>query len=229
MSFKNIEEINEKILKQSSTRKERATIELNSIIKALPNSIHEFIDDAYIKNQIPKEYLLSSIIFAYSNSTGLAIGIDSIGHINYGNLYFALIGSRGDMKSPAMKLAVKPLKTFDNEKYQEYESERNESSEPDSVFRRQLLIQNATIEAAHLTHYHNPFSLGIYMDELYRLIIKMGNPNSSDGPDWRELLLEGNTNEVVDINRKTVKSFRIEEAIPSCSWFTPKRIHSKNF
>jgi hypothetical protein len=214
MNFNSKEDIEREIIIQSSTSKEKAILELNSIIQVLPNSIKELIDDAFIKNQIPKEYLLSSIIFAYSNITGLAIGLDSMGYINYGNLYFALIGGRGDMKSPAMKVAMKPLKAFDNEKYQEYESEKNESSEQDVVKRKQLLIQNATIEAAHLTHYHNPYSLGIYMDELYQLISKMGNPNSSDGPAWRELLLEGNTNEVVDIKRKTMESFRIPEAYP---------------
>ncbi len=214
MEFNSKEDIEREIIIQSSTPKEIATLELDSIIEVLPNSIKELIDDAFIKNQIPKEYLLSSIIFAYSNATGLAIGLDALGYTNYGNLYFALIGGRGDMKSPAMKLAMKPLKAFDNEKYQEYESEINQSSEPETVRRKQLLLQNATIEAAHLTHYHNPLSMGIYMDELYKLIIKMGNPNSSDGPDWRELLLEGNTNEVIDIRRKTVKSFRIEEGYP---------------
>ncbi|MFD1096243.1 DUF3987 domain-containing protein [Salegentibacter chungangensis] len=214
MEFKSEKDIEKEIIYQSSSPEEKAILELESIIETLPDSIRSLINEAFIKNQIPKEYLLSSIIFAYSNATGLAIGLDSMGFDNYGNLYLALIGGRGDMKSPAMKLAMKPLKTFDNEKYHEYESERKETSEPEGIKRKQLLIQNATIEAAHLTHYHNPYSLGIYMDELFQLINKMGNPNSSDGPAWRELLLEGNTNEVVDIKRKTMESYRIEQAYP---------------
>ena len=42
-----------------------------------------------------------------------------MGYINYANLYFSIIGSRGDIKSPAMDLATFPLVKYDNEKYKE--------------------------------------------------------------------------------------------------------------
>jgi hypothetical protein len=53
------------------------------------------------------------------------------------------------------------------------------------------------------------------MDEIFGLVEKMGNSNSRDGVYWREFLLEGYTNGVVDVARKTTVSFRIPETYPT--------------
>ena len=79
-------------------------MQLNRILGKLPNEQKEFIEQAFIHRRIPKEYLFSSILFAYSNAAGLAFNLKEGGYTNYGNLYIALIGSRGDSKSPAMSL-----------------------------------------------------------------------------------------------------------------------------
>jgi hypothetical protein len=89
----------------------------------------------------------------------------------------------------------------------------NKEDEP--IKRKQVLIQNASIEAAHQIHFENPNSIGICMDEIFGLVEKMGNSNSRDGVYWREFLLEGYTNGVVDVSRKTTVSFRIAETYPT--------------
>lgn len=158
--------------------------------------------------------MLTSILFAFSNTAGLAIRLDAMGYSNYANVYAAIIGSRGDVKSPAMDLATDPLKHYDDIQYQEFREKSLEQSSEEALVRKQLFIQDATVEAAYYKHHKNPFSLGIFMDELYHLIEKMSNPASKDGPSWRTLLLQGNTNKHVDISRKTTESFRLSKSYP---------------
>lgn len=215
MEIDSLKDIDQAIQTHSLSLEENAVILLEEIIADLPGYIKDFINEAFTYKRIPKEYLLSSIFFAFSNASGLAFQIDALGYTNYGNLYFALIGSRGDAKSPAMDLATGPLNKYDNQKYEEFREESLEADPGDIIDRKQLFIQDATVEAAYYMHHKNPCSLGIFMDEMYHLIEKMSNPSSKDGPAWRQLLLQGNTNKHVDILRKTTESFRLTKSYPT--------------
>ena len=214
MEFKSVKDIETKIIEKSESKNDTTLKVLEEIINDLPDNHKELINQAFEYKRIPKEYLFSSIIFAYSNACGLAFCLNSMGFKNYGNLYLALIGSRGDMKSPAMELATEPLNQYDSLKYREFKDQLKGAEFEEPIIRKQLLIQDATIEAAYLKHYQNPCSLGIYVDELYQLIEKMGNPSSKDGPAWRTFFLQGNTNKHIDISRKTVESFRLDKSYP---------------
>ena len=214
MEINNITDIEQKIGNLGSTDKEKAIKLLDEIIYFLPDAERNLIEEAFQYQRIPKEYLLSSILFAYSNAAGLAFSIQAMGYKNYANLYFALVGSRGDIKSPAMELATAPLNEYDNKKYKEFLEETNNAEPEEKIKRTQLFLQDATIEAAYLHHFNNPYSSGIWMDEIYHLIEKMGNPNSRDGSAWRTYLLQGNTNKHIDITRKTTESFRINKSYP---------------
>ena len=141
--------------------------------------------------------------------------IKAMGYINYANLYFSIIGSRGDIKSPAMDLATFPLVKYDNEKYKEFKKNNVELEETEKSDRKQLFLQDATIESAIYTHYKNKYSIGIFIDELYFIIEKMANKSSTEGTAWRTFFLQGNTNKYIDISRKTTESFRIEKSYPT--------------
>ena len=213
MEIENLKDIEEAILEHSSSLEDKAVRQLHQIVDKLPPYIGRLINEAFEHKRIPKEYLLTSILFAFSNTAGLAIRLDAMGYSNYGNIYAAIIGSRGDVKSPAMDLATEPLKLmmmFSTGILKKIVAGRTLRTKG----RKQLFIQDATIEAAYFKHYHNPFSLGIFMDELYHLIEKMSNPSSKDGPAWRTLFLQGNTNKFVDIVRKTTESFRLSKSYP---------------
>ncbi len=214
MEINSLQDVEKGIQEHSSSLEEIAVNQLQEIINDCPNYIKVFIEESFEYKRIPKEYLFSSILFAFSNAAGLAFQIDSLGYSNYGNIYLALIGSRGDAKSPAMDLATAPLNEYDNQQYMEFKEKSLDDGSGETVVRKQLLIQDATVEAAYYKHHQNPCSLGIFMDELYHLIEKMGNPSSKDGPAWRQLLLQGNTNKHVDISRKTTESFRLTKAYP---------------
>jgi len=227
MNVKNLKDIDDKIGNAFKTNKEIAIIQLEQIISKMPIEIKTLINDAFTLKRIPKEYLLSSILFAYSNACGLAFSIKAMGYINYANLYFSIIGSRGDIKSPAMDLATFPLVKYDNEKYKEFKKNNIELEETEKSDRKQLFLQDATIESAIYTHYKNKYSIGIFIDELYFIIEKMANKSSTEGTAWRTFFLQGNTNKHIDISRKTTESFRIEKSYPTLlgsiqSQFVPK-------
>ena len=210
MEIKTIKDIEQSIENIFTSDKEKAVIELHEIIELLPNEIRNLINSGFKNNRIPKEYMLTSILFAFSNAVGLAFELSAIGHKNYGNLFFAIVGSRGDMKSLPMKIATNALSKIDSENYK-VES----SSEYDNIKKKKILIQNATIQAAQTSHYHNLYSIGIFLDEIMFLIEKMGNKNNSDGMAWKTFLLEGYNNSVIDILRKTTESFRIDKSYPT--------------
>lgn len=215
MEVKNLNDIDDKIGNAFKTNKEIAINQLEKIISKMPTEIEEIINDAFTLKRIPKEYLLSSILFSFSNACGLAFSIKAMGYTNYANLYFSIIGSRGDIKSPAMDLATFPLVKYDNEKYKEFKTENIELDEIEKISRKQLFLQDATIESAIFTHYKNKYSIGIFIDELYFIIEKMANKSSTEGTAWRTFFLQGNTNKYIDISRKTTESFRIEKSYPT--------------
>ena len=189
---------------------------LDSILTQLPMAFNNLIDEAFIYKRVPKEYLLSGILFALSSSIGLTFYVEALGFKNYGNCYFTIVGSRGDAKSEAIKIATNPIKKMDDLDYKSYLKEKEmHYNEDDQPKRKQSLIQNATIEAAQKVHFDNPNSIGLLIDEIYTFIVKMSNPNSNDGIEWRKFFLEGYTNGHIDIARKTTTSFRINETYPT--------------
>lgn len=212
-----IEQIDNKLADLTLSGRGKSKQLLNEIINKIPNQYSSLIEEASVYKRIPKEYLLSSILFSVSTSMGLTFYMKSLGYKNYGNLYFTIVGSRGDTKSEALKIATKPLKITDDITYDEFTEETKWSnSEPDEEpIRKQILLQNSTIESVHRTHKDNPNSVGVYVDEIFTLISKMGNPNSRDGVEWRTFFLQGYTNDYVDVGRVSTRSFRIKETYPT--------------
>ena len=216
MAVNSIKEIDTIIGNAFKTNKEIALEQLHEIIRRMPVEIRNLIIDAFQFQRIPKEYVLSSVLFAFSNAAGLAFSINALGYTNYANLYFAIIGSRGDQKSPAMDLATKPIVKYDDRMYNEFKTKNSVCDlESEKPTRKQLLLQDATIEAAIYCHHKNPYSIGIFVDELYFLIEKMASKNSTEGAAWRTFFLQGNTNKHIDISRKTTESFRIDKSYPT--------------
>jgi hypothetical protein len=189
---------------------------LNSILKQLPTLYSRLIEDTFQYKRVPKEYMLSSILFAVSTSIGLTFYIKSLGYKNYGNCYFAIVGSRGDAKSEAIKIATEPIKSSDDDDYDQYLINKSlEEEGEDSIIRKQVLLQNASIEAAQQIHSENPNSIGLCIDEIYGLVEKISNSSSRDGIAWRNFFLESYTNAHIDISRKTTISYRIKETYPT--------------
>ncbi|WP_179320765.1 DUF3987 domain-containing protein [Winogradskyella helgolandensis] len=218
-----------------SNIKDTAIQQLDGIVSSMPSDIRALINEAFVYKRIPKEYLLSSILFAFSSGTGLAFKINCMGYTNYANLYFTIIGSRGDTKSEAINIACKPLNKSDSENYKSYRKELKDhkkqeiTSNKDEPVRKQFLLQDATIEAAKHVHFHNPYSIGVNLDEIYFLVQKMANERGNEGPAWRNFLLQGYTNLFIDIGRKTTDSYRLENSYPTLIGSTQHQFLKKNF
>lgn len=215
--MQSIDDIERKLKELTFTDRDKSIELLNIILEKIPQEYSNLINEAHKFKRIPKEYLLSAILFSVSTTMGLTFCIDALGYTNYGNLYFTIVGSRGDAKSEALKMATNPLTRQDHKSYDNYCNKVREynSEIDDEPIRKQILLQNSTIESVHKTHYENPNSVGIFIDEVFTLIEKMGNSNSRDGVEWRTFLLQGYTNAPVDVGRKTTKSFRIKKTYPN--------------
>ncbi|WP_139956050.1 DUF3987 domain-containing protein [Flavicella sediminum] len=217
MDINKIKEIKDSLKEFHATDSSKASGCFDKIIDLLPKEFTFLLEESHKHKRIPKEFMLSSMLFAVSSSIGTTFYIEELGFKNYGNLYFAIIGSRGDAKSEAIKVATKKLKELDDVYYQNYREEltsynKEEGQEPK---RKHLLVKDATIEAVQRIHFDNPKSLGICQDELFTLIDKMGNPNSRDGVKYRELFLEGYNNSSIDVARIGSESFRMTESYPT--------------
>ncbi|WP_417237667.1 DUF3987 domain-containing protein [Bizionia sp.] len=234
MEYTSPEKIKNELHNLTKSNSDKAREMLLTIINKLPIEYRELIESSFIYKRVPKEYMLSSILFTISTATGLTFYLEALGYRNYANLYLSIIGSRGDAKTEAMKIATKPIKMIDDTFYNDHLDDVEMSApDDDTPKRKQVLVQNASIEAAHKIHSDNPNSIGIMIDEIYALIEKMGNPNSRDGIAWRNFLLEGYTNGYIDISRKTTESFRINESCPTLlgglqHQFIPKLIANGN-
>lgn len=217
MGLTSIQDIQDTIENKTTSNKEKSLLMLNNIIKNLPAEFSDLIEQTFIYKRVPKEYLLSSIFFTISTSIGLTFYIETLGYKNYANLYFTIIGSRGDTKSEAMKIATEPLKDLDDTDYDQHAIDLKNCNLDleDEPVRKKILIQNATIEAVHKMHFENPNAAGMSYDEIYSLIEKMGNSTSRDGVPFRTFFLEGYTNGHVDVSRISAKSFRIKETYPT--------------
>ena len=220
--------------------RDKAINQLDDIINSMPSEISQFVNEAFIHKRIPKEYLFSSILYAFSNAPGLAVNINCMNYTNYANLNFVIVGSRGDIKSPAMEMACYPLKLKDDENYRVYKKQLSESQNNDfttenigPIKRKMFLIQNATVESAMYDHLNNPYSIGVYVDELSYMIEKMANKNSNEGAVWRVFWLQGNTNKHIDVSRKTSDSYRLDKSYPTLlgsiqNEFVPKMFENGN-
>jgi hypothetical protein len=120
--------------------------------------------------------------------------LKALGYTNSPNIYSVIVGSRGDTKSLAISFALKPILKLDNDKYDLYkqveaENETLPDKEKEILKREQILISDATIEAALKIHNENPVSIGLYKDELSGMIDNMSNHNSRDVRQWLMLFL----------------------------------------
>jgi hypothetical protein len=221
MGLKSKKEIKEVIDNNSFTKKEKLENELNEILKLIPKGISELIEEGFCKKRIPKEYLFTSILFAFSSAIGLSVNMKALGYSNYCNLYFMLVGRRGTVKTPAMDIATRALNEYDSKHSDDYQNKRknainNGDTDLSNIKRKRILFQNATIESVLKGHHDNPYSVGLFRDEGFIFFVNMQNSSGSrDGLMWREFLLQGNTNKHADITRATTESFRTNITCPT--------------
>ncbi|WP_417368672.1 DUF3987 domain-containing protein [Gelidibacter japonicus] len=215
--YKDINHLESELDSISKSNSDLALGKLQKILLLLPKEYQSLIEQAFCYKRIPKEYTMSAIFFTMCTASGLTFYMEAFGYKNYSNLYFIVIGSRGDFKSEAIKTATAPLKEMDKDDYAVYKQEilNADNSSGTKIPRKQMLVHDATIEAAQKIHDENPNSIGILIDEIYGMVERMGNSRSRDGLAWRNFFLEGYTNAFIDVGRKTTESFRLNDTCPT--------------
>ncbi|MFE3866474.1 DUF3987 domain-containing protein [Flavobacterium sp. LS2P90] len=230
MELNNLKDIKDNIEGIVLSKRETSKKLLNEIIDSFPLQIKTLIEQNFEHKRIPKEYLFSSILFAFSNAGGLAYSLTSMNYTNYPNLFLVIIGSRGDTKSAPMDIATNPLNYYDNERYNEYRVACDQENDPNNKpIRKRLLIQNASIESMKYEHSKNPYSIGIYYDEFMYVFDKMSNSKSPDGADLRSFLLSCFNNGFIDISRRTTDNFRMEQTFVTLLGSVQTQFTSKLF
>jgi hypothetical protein len=217
--MENIQDINNQIMEITMTKKEKALVLLKSIINRFPLAIQNIINEGFKHQRIPREYLFSSILNAFGNTTGLKVELDAMGFKNYSNIYSVIVGSRGDTKSLALDVAFDPLEKKDSDYYNVYKEKEEfnkqlEEADQENVVRQRILVKDETIENVKKVHSNNPVSVGLLQDEISGLIYNMANPNSRDGKAWLFYLLSGYTNKGDDVGRVSTEGYRMEKTCP---------------
>ncbi|QSS97816.1 DUF3987 domain-containing protein [Psychroflexus sp. ALD_RP9] len=209
MEHLKIKRLTEDLSEKTGHTKEALTSQLESIIDSLPDTYSNLINEAFDKKRVPKEYMLSAILFSVSSAAGCTFYTYQNNYENYANAYFLVVGSRGDAKSEALKLATKPIMDFDNKSFDTFQNDLQQNQD---VKQKQVLLQKASIEKAYTIMDYNSSGIGIRLDEVRSTFEKIKNPNSRDGLEWERVLLSAFSNDTLSYTTKTSGVYRIKNS-----------------
>ena len=226
--------VKDPVHQQVKTKKEEALDQLNTILEQLPSPYSNLINEAFLHNRVPKEYLLSAVLYASTIAIGKTIYTFELGYKNYANGYYIILGSRGDGKSQAINIAVKPITDKENEMSLNHEhAKKNKANDDDEPIRKRFQSLDSTPEALERDHFYNQRGIGCNYDEMHDIIGQMSDRNSTSGQKHKVILLKGFNNGTVDVSRKTSDSFRISKTYISLlgglqKQFIPKLLSGGN-
>lgn len=172
-----------------------------------PPKIKEMLTNISEEKLFPIDYLAGVFLFIVSVLAGLGKKLTTPLGEFFANIYLALIGPQGEIKSPPLKWAMKPILDIDIAAIHEYTAELKEwnaagginSGRPKPKCQR-LLLNDITVEALVKKLSQNPLGLGLHLDELTRLIDDTGRYTGSKNYDH---LLSFFSNAPFSIDRAT--------------------------
>lgn len=141
----------------------------------LPLRAQEFITGAKIANGVPNEYLAALMLWTAATAAGNACKLMvKENSIFSPMLWLAIVGAPNSAKSPALDLALRPIKDADSVEHDRYKRDKNKfegdkaagenptrPAQPDKV-----LLSDTTIEALFRIHDNRPRGIAIDRDEL---------------------------------------------------------------
>ncbi|MFA6400471.1 MAG: DUF3987 domain-containing protein [Salinivirgaceae bacterium] len=147
------------------------------------------------------EFVLSSILYATSVTIGNSYQVKvRNGWNERASLFMVIVGETGVSKTPAISIALAPLIKKNLQYYKEwclkdeqYQLEQalgaKELKEKgiESVIpkRKQIVIEDSTIDAIYRVHANNPKGLGVYFDEIIGFFNNMNRYNNgSEQEQW---------------------------------------------
>lgn len=183
-------------------------------LDALPKELRSIIQcwvDCYL---LPPEYYATSVLSAVSALAGNAFRVEyKLFQTETPIIYAAIVGAPGIGKTPAIKFAIKPLLDQEDQLDKEYkdayddwkkECFRNahrkvKTPNPPEPIRRELILNDTTVEAISQSLPNNPRGLLSYRDELIAWFKSM-NAYKQSGADL-EVWLSVWSNTSMKINR----------------------------
>jgi Protein of unknown function (DUF3987) len=182
-----------------------------------PTEIMILLENAEENLNYPIEYLGTSILCACSVAIGNTFQIKlKEGFISKVNLYIALVGNAGDVKSHPLSFAFKPIEKREKDSYDNYkvamdkykklnDDEKKYTQKP--LYKKQLL-KDFTPESLLKIHSNNPRGVAILSDELFGWIKNFGRYSSSGE---QEAYLSFWNGASVSVDRKNDDPIRLDE------------------
>lgn len=181
-----------------------------------PIEIMMLLENAEETLNFPIEYLASSILSASSVAIGNTYNVKfKEGFIVKPNLYLALVGNAGDVKSHPLKFAYEPIEKIEKAAYIEYiEKLKEYNSLPDEERKRtekpiykKTILKDFTPEALIKMHSNNNRGVSILSDELFGWIKNFGRYSSSGEQETYLSLWNGSS---ISVDRKSDEPIRLD-------------------
>jgi predicted XRE-type DNA-binding protein len=185
-------------------------------IEVFPKAWQAFIMDTANTLNYSPDYMACGMMAAFSSCLGnnAKIRVKSA-WITPPIFWFAIVGSRGVIKSHPLKTCIKPLEKINKEIFEDYRAAYAEYEKLDDKAKkgqkkpiyRQTMIQDATLEAICQVLSYGPRGLLFYKDELIGFINSMNQyRKGADEQFW----LESFNNGSIVINRVTKEPVLID-------------------
>lgn len=170
------------------------SIDPKEIINVFPDFIKDFILDQVKAYKKPVEFYLAGVLSASSIAIGNSLNLKfAEGWKVPASLFISIVGNSGLGKSPALKACLKPIFELENTMFKTYKGEladylaldKEDQKTEDVPVRRELYLNDTTIEAVLRVLSDNPHGLLIYRDELLGWVKSMNAYKSgSDVETW---------------------------------------------
>ena len=173
-------------------------------IDVFPRSIQRIIQETHDTYSFPINYISASILVATSIVTGNSVALRWKNGWNVkSNLFVALVGQPGAIKSHPIKFALRPLIEYDRKSIEAHNKSIKESATgaaSESVVAKQYIVKDITMEALAQVLSGNPRGVGVHKDELKGWFSSFDSYRNkgSDTENWLSLY----DGDPITINRK---------------------------
>jgi len=185
--------------------------------EVFPTEIMILLEKAEENLNFPIEYLGSSIISACSVAIGNTFQLKlKEGFVSKVNLYMALVGNAGDVKSHPLSFSYAPIEKREKESYDNYKTAIDEYKKLNDdekkgiqkpTYKKQIL-KDFTPESLLKIHSNNSRGVAILSDELFGWIKNFGRYSSSGE---QEAYLSFWNGASVSVDRKSDDPIRLDE------------------
>jgi hypothetical protein len=191
------------------------------IVDVFPDFINSFIKDQVQAYESSYEFYLAGVLSATSAAIGnsLFLKMDHSWHVP-ASTFICVVGNSGMGKSPALKNCIQPIvemesilkKKYDGQ-YAEYKNlDKEEKKFEDPPIRKEIFLNDTTIEAVMRVLNHNPHGILVFRDELLGWIKSMNAyKNGADVETWLSIWSNG----IAKITRQNGNEYTIPKAFAS--------------